>query len=83
MKEVKHILRQNGPVIEEIIAIRNGRTVRYLKKDSQGKITRGTRFIGLKTPIVSVKAEVIAPKPKKIGFTQRLSNFLDNDSILE
>lgn len=41
-REVRHIIRQNGCLIEEIIAIRNGRLVKYVKKDSRGRVTCGS-----------------------------------------
>ena len=41
-REVRHIIRQNGSLIEEIIAIRNGRLVKYVKKNNQGVVTCGS-----------------------------------------
>lgn len=41
-REVRHIIRQKGNFVEEIIAIRSGRLVKYVKKDSRGAITCGS-----------------------------------------
>ena len=41
-REVRHIIRQKGNFIEEIIAIRSGRLVKYVKKDNRGAITCGS-----------------------------------------
>ena len=41
-REVRHIIRQNGGLIEEIIAIRNGRLVKYVKKNNHGVVTCGS-----------------------------------------
>jgi hypothetical protein len=41
-REVRHIIRQKGNLIEEIIAIRSGRLVKYVKKDNLGAITCGS-----------------------------------------
>lgn len=86
MKEVKHILRQNGALIEEIIAVRSGRTLRYVKKDNLGKITKGVKFMDQRastpTTVSSPTPAPVKPKPK-IGIAERLNNFLDNDTILD
>ena len=41
-REVRHIIRQNGSLIEEVIAVRSGRLVKYVKKDSRGVVTYGS-----------------------------------------
>ena len=41
-REVRHIIRQNGSLVEEIIAIRSGRLVKYVKKNSLGQVTCGS-----------------------------------------
>jgi hypothetical protein len=81
-KEVRHILRQNGNIIEEVIAIRNGRTIRYVKKDNLGRTTNGTKIIGYNSN--SKIKPVEQPKmPKKQSLTDKINNFLESDTILE
>jgi hypothetical protein len=83
-KEVRHILRQNGNIIEEVIAIRNGRTIRYVKKDNLGRTTNGTKIIGFNNNSNSKIKPVEQPKmPKKQSLTDKINNFLESDTILE
>ena len=41
IREVRHIIRQKGSLVEEIIAIRSGSLVKYVKKNSLGQVTCG------------------------------------------
>lgn len=54
-REVRHIIRQKGNLIEEVIAIRNGRLVKYVKKNSLGTVTCGSYRMAAKQQITEHK----------------------------
>jgi hypothetical protein len=59
-REVRHIIRQRGNFIEEIIAIRSGRLVKYVKKDNRGAVTCGSYRMANSNKQVSDQKEKVS-----------------------
>jgi len=64
-REVRHIIRQKGSLIEEIIAIRNGRLVKYVKKDSRGAVTCGSYRMAANKQVTEQKEKVEGVESKE------------------
>lgn len=66
-REVRHIIRQKGSLIEEIIAIRNGRLVKYVKKNSLGTVTCGSYRMASKQQVTEHKEKSAETTNNKEG----------------
>ena len=66
-REVRHIIRQKGSLIEEIIALRNGRLVKYVKKDSRGAVTCGSYRMAANKQVTEQKEKVEGIADSKEG----------------
>lgn len=67
IREVRHIVRQNGSLIEEIIAVRSGRLVKYVKKNNRGVVTCGSYRLNNRTATERTEKTSTTSEDKKKG----------------